>query len=76
MQVRVADPASAEALILYLRSHDCVVDALGSSVLEVNPLGSTRHDLAASDLAELLQGWLVEHPGKALALDARAGAVS
>jgi hypothetical protein len=74
VQVRIADPASAEALIHYLRACDCVVDALGEAVLEVNPLGSIRHELAASDLADLLQAWLVDHPGSAIALDARSAA--
>jgi len=71
VEVRILDRDTSEALVAYLREQGCVVDESGLDLLHVNPLGSTRAELAASELADQLQTWLIRHPGSAVALDAR-----
>jgi hypothetical protein len=71
MEVRVLDNRLAEPLARFLRERGCVVDEHGDDVLYVNPLDSTRSELAPSVLADILQFWLRRHPGSVVALDAR-----
>jgi hypothetical protein len=74
MRVRMTDPDFADALIAYLDTRDYIVEREADDVLLVNPLGSLRYELAASQLAEHLQAWLTQHPGTAVVLDARPSA--
>ena len=69
MHVRTVDERSAAALAHWLREHDCAVYRLALDELDVSPLGSISADLAAPELAHLLQTWLREHPGEAVRLD-------
>jgi hypothetical protein len=72
MHVRTVDEHSAAALAHWLREHDCAVYRLALDELDVSPLGSISADLAAPELAALLQTWLREHPGEAVSLDVGA----
>ena len=71
MEVRVLESGLADALAAFLRQRGCVVYERDNSVLQVNPLDSTRAELAPFVLAEMLQAWLVQHPGSVVALDTR-----
>ena len=72
MHGRTIDEHSASALAHWLREHDCAVYRLALDELDVSPLGSISADLAAPELAALLQTWLREHPGEAVSLDVGA----
>jgi hypothetical protein len=71
MQVRTVDDPSAAALARWLRERNCAVYRPAPNELDVSPLGSINADLAAPELAQLLQTWLCQHPGAVLLLDAR-----
>jgi hypothetical protein len=71
MQIRTVDDPSAAALARWLRERNCAVYRPAPTELDVSPLGSINADLAAPELAQLLQTWLREHPGYAVLLDAR-----
>jgi hypothetical protein len=72
MQVRTVDDRSTAALAQWLREHDCAVYEPAWNELDVSPLGSLNADLAAPELAQLLQAWLAQHPGAVLVLDPRS----
>jgi hypothetical protein len=71
MHVRTVDDRSTAALAHWLREHGCAVYEPAYGHLDVSPLGSLKTDLAAPELAQLLQTWLSQHPGIALVMDAR-----
>jgi len=71
MEVRTVDTESAAALAHWLRERGCAVYQSGGAELDVSPLGSINADLAAPQLAELLQVWVRTHPSEVVLLDAR-----
>jgi hypothetical protein len=71
MEVRTVDGASAAALAHWLRERSCAVYQMGGNQLEVSPLGSLNANLAAPQVAALLQGWARLHPSEIVLLDGR-----